>query len=97
MDCNSCIDSDVLPLHKVEESLYNLALQVTSRELLQRKTNLDIRGRNCDRAKKRSPGFEIFNKLGCLLLVHSAQQKTDIHGIENREFRMGRLAAIHLP
>jgi hypothetical protein len=57
--------------------------------------DLDIRGRNCDRAVERSPALEECNELGTLLIGYSLQMKLQPDRVEHADVLPHRVVAIY--
>jgi hypothetical protein len=56
--------------------------------------DLDLRGRNCDRAVERSPSLEAVDQLPTLLLRDSLEVKLQADSVEQADVWTGWLAAI---
>src|SRR5262245_20154626 len=58
------------------------------------KGDLDVRGRNCDRAVERSPALEGLDELRPLLRRHAAEVKFQAHAVEHAQVGAHRPAAV---
>ena len=57
--------------------------------------DLDVWGRNCDRAVEWSTAFEGVEQLPSLLLGDAFHPEAQAHGVEERDVRAGRPGTVH--
>ena len=62
---------------------------------LNRILDMNVWGRDRDRAVERSPALEFLDELFCVVVSYPFHPEAEAHGVEQRHVRSHRLGAIH--